>query len=91
MIEKAYDIFKKINKFNTINGKLDMEMISKRTDLQNSLDEYSTIYSQLQDTKKYGNVTMDAQVEDIYLKEKKNQKNQLGIIIHLIKHIYSIA
>ena len=35
-------------------------------------------YSQLQDTKKYGNVTMNAQVEDIYLKEK-NQMFQLGI------------
>ena len=53
-------------------------MTSKRADLQNSLDEYSTIYSQLQDTKKYSNVTIDAQVEDIYLKEK-NQMFQLGI------------
>lgn len=78
LIKQADDIFKKINKFNTLNGKLDMEMNSKRTDLQNSLDEYSTIYSQLQDTKKYGNVTMNAQVEDIYLKEK-NQMFQLGI------------
>ncbi len=78
LIEQADDIFKKIKKFNTLNGKLDMEMTSKRADLQNSLDEYSTIYSQLQDTKKYSNVTIDAQVEDIYLKEK-NQMFQLGI------------
>jgi len=78
LIEKAEKIFKKISKFNTLNGKLNMEMTSQRSELQDTLDEYSSIYLQLQDTKKYGNVTMDAQAEDIYLKEK-NQMLQLGI------------
>ena len=47
-------------------------------ELQDNLDEYSTIYSKLQSNKKYGITTLNGQVEDIDLKEK-NQLLQLGI------------
>ena len=57
---------------------LDMKMKSTRAELQDNLDEYSTIYSKLLSNKKYGNTTLNGQVEDIDLKEK-NQMLQLGI------------
>uniref|UniRef100_A0A6C0KE31 Uncharacterized protein n=1 Tax=viral metagenome TaxID=1070528 RepID=A0A6C0KE31_9ZZZZ len=78
LITKAEKIFEKINKFNSLNGQLDTTMKSQRDELQDNLDEYSTVYLKLQNAKKYGNVTMDAQVEDIDLKEN-NQLFQLGI------------
>ena len=53
-------------------------MKSTRGELQDNLDEYSTVYSKLQGSKKYGVTTLDGQVEDIDLKEK-NQMLQLGI------------
>ena len=58
--------------------KLDIKMKSTRQELQDNLDEYSTVYSELQSNKKYGTTTLDGQVEDIDLKEK-NQMLQLGI------------
>ena len=55
-----------------------MKMKSTRAELQDNLDEYSTIYSKLLSNKKYGITTLNGQVEDIDLKEK-NQMLQLGI------------
>ena len=53
-------------------------MKTTRQELQDNLDEYSTVYSKLQSNKKYGTTTLEGQVEDIDLKEK-NQMLQLGI------------
>ena len=78
LIAQAEKIFQKIQKLNSINGNLDMKMKSTRAELQDNLDEYSTIYSKLQSNKKYGITTLNGQVEDIDLKEK-NQLLQLGI------------
>ena len=78
LIEKAEKIFNKINQFNKLNGDLDMTMKSQRDQLKDNLDEYSTVYLKLQNSKTQGTVTIDAQVEDIDLKES-NQLFQLGI------------
>lgn len=78
LIEKAEKIFEKINNFNKLNGDLDITMKSQRDQLRDNLDEYSTVYLKLQNSKTHGNVTIDAQVEDIDLKES-NQLFQLGI------------
>ena len=78
LIKQAENIFEKIKKFNLLKGNLNIDMKSKRDELQNSLDEYSTVYSKIQEAKKYGVSTINGQVEDIYLKEK-NQLLQLGI------------
>ena len=78
LIAQAEKIFQKIQKLNSLNGNLDMKMKSTRAELQDNLDEYSTIYSKLLSNKKYGNTTLNGQVEDIDLKEK-NQLLQLGI------------
>ena len=78
LIAQAEKIFQKIQKLNSLNGNLDMKMKSTRAELQDNLDEYSTIYSKLLSNKKYGNTTLNGQVEDIDLKEK-NQMLQLGI------------
>jgi len=78
LIAQAEKIFQKIQKLNSLNGNLDMKMKSTRAELQDNLDEYSTIYSKLLSNKKYGNTTLNGQVEDINLKEK-NQMLQLGI------------
>ena len=78
LIKQAEEIFKKIKKLNSLNDELDVKMKSTRGELQDNLDEYSTIYSKLQGSKKYGISTLDGQVEDIDLKEK-NQMLQLGI------------
>ncbi len=78
LISQAERIFEKINKFNTLNSNLDIKMKSTRDELQQNLDDYSTIYSKLQSNKKYGVATLDGQVEDIDLKEN-NQLLQLGI------------
>ena len=78
MIKQAETIFEKIQKFNSLNGNLDMKMKSTRDEFKDNLDEYSTIYSKLLSNKKYGTTTLDGQVEDIDLKEK-NQMLQLGI------------
>ena len=78
LITQAEKIFQKIQKLNSINGNLDMKMKSTRAELQDNLDEYSTIYSKLLSNKKYGITTLNGQVEDIDLKEK-NQMLQLGI------------
>lgn len=53
-------------------------MKSQRDQLKDNLDEYSTVYLKLQNSKTQGTVTIDAQVEDIDLKES-NQLFQLGI------------
>ena len=78
LIEKAEKIFNKITQFNKLNGDLDMTMKSQRDQLKDNLDEYSTVYLKLQNSKTQGTVTIDAQVEDIDLKES-NQLFQLGI------------
>ena len=78
LIEQAETIFKKIKEFNSLNSTLDIQMKTARQELQDNLDEYSTVYSKLQSNKKYGTTTLDGQVEDIDLKEK-NQMLQLGI------------
>lgn len=78
LIEKAEKIFNKINQFNKLNGDLDITMKSQRDQLKDNLDEYSTVYLKLQNSKTQGTVTIDAQVEDIDLKEN-NQLFQLGI------------
>ena len=78
LISQAEKIFKKIQKFNSLNNNLDVKMKSTRAELQDNLDEYSTIYSKIQSNKKYGGSTLNGQVEDIDLKEK-NQMLQLGI------------
>ncbi|MCH1613012.1 MAG: hypothetical protein L7S72_06920, partial [Flavobacteriales bacterium] len=78
LIEKAEKIFNKITQFNKLNGDLDMTMKSQRDQLKDNLDEYSTVYLKLQNSKTQGTVTIDAQVEDIDLKES-NQMFQLGI------------
>ena len=78
LIAQAEKIFQKIQKLNSLNGNLDMKMKSTRAELQDNLDEYSTIYSKLLSNKKYGITTLNGQVEDIDLKEK-NQMLQLGI------------
>tara|TARA_B100000963_G_C22604591_1_gene661852 strand:- start:1001 stop:2128 length:1128 start_codon:yes stop_codon:yes gene_type:complete len=78
LITQAEEIFKKIKKLNSLNDDLDVKMKSTRDELQDNLDEYSTVYSKLQGNKKYGVNTLDGQVEDIDLKEK-NQMLQLGI------------
>ena len=53
-------------------------MKSARDELQKNLDDYGSIYSKLQESKKYGITTLNGQVEDIDLKEN-NQLLQLGI------------
>ena len=53
-------------------------MKSTRDELQKNLDDYGSIYTKLQASKKYGVTTLDGQVEDIDLKEN-NQLLQLGI------------
>ena len=78
LIAQAEKIFQKIQKLNSLNGNLDMKMKSTRAELQDNLDEYSTIYSKMLSNKKYGNTTLNGQIEDIDLKEK-NQMLQLGI------------
>ena len=78
LITQAEKIFQKIQKLNSLNSNLDVRMKSTRAELQDNLDEYSTIYSKLQSNKKYGITTLNGQVEDIDLKEK-NQLLQLGI------------
>ena len=78
LIEKAEKIFNKIQQFNKLNGDLGMTMKSQRDQLKDNLDEYSTVYLKLQNSKTQGTVTIDAQVEDIDLKES-NQLFQLGI------------
>ena len=78
LITQAEAIFEKIKKLNSLNDELDVKMKSTRGELQDNLDEYSTVYSKLQGNKKYGVTTLDGQVEDVDLKEK-NQMLQLGI------------
>ena len=78
LIKQAEAIFEKINKFNTLNSTLDIKMKSTRDELQKNLDDYGSIYTKLQASKKYGISTLDGQVEDIDLKEN-NQLLQLGI------------
>jgi len=78
LISQAEKIFQKIKKLNSLNSNLNVKMKSTRQELQDNLDDYSTIYSKLQSSKKYGITTLNGQVEDIDLKEK-NQLLQLGI------------
>ncbi len=78
LITLAEKIFQKIQKFSSTNSSLDVKMKSTRSELQDNLDEYGSVYSELQSNKKYGVNTLDGQVEDIDLKEK-NQMLQLGI------------
>ena len=78
LISQAEKIFQKIKKLNSLNSNLNVKMKSTRQELQDNLDDYSTIYSKLQSSKKYGITTLNGQVEDIDLKEK-NQMLQLGI------------
>ena len=78
LISQAEKIFQKIKKLNSLNSNLDVKMKSTRQELQDNLDDYSTIYSKLQSSKRYGITTLNGQVEDIDLKEK-NQMLQLGI------------
>ena len=78
LITQAEVIFEKIKKFNSLNSNLDIKMKSARDELQKNLDDYGSIYSKLQESKKYGITTLNGQVEDIDLKEN-NQLLQLGI------------
>ena len=78
LISQAEKIFEKIQKFDSLNSSLDVTMKSTRTELQDNLDKYSTVYSKLQSSKINGVATLDGMIEDIDLKEK-NQMLQLGI------------
>ena len=78
LITQAEVIFEKIKKFNSLNSNLDIKMKSARDELQKNLDDYGSVYSKLQESKKYGITTLNGQVEDIDLKEN-NQLLQLGI------------